>query len=227
MGLLNLPTELRIHIYSFLSDFSARRIEAVGTQVRITPPICRTSRQLRKEALPLYATACFTIDLDDCHHGVEDLLGLWLDALGVEALAQVQTLQLSRHWRITQPTRWQSHVGLYLRLHSRKGDWQCTAGTYPTVNDVRGMRSESVSLLLGLIRRKLKGPSGLKRSDIDFCATAIEIVASHPISALDTDQSEDGNRRRSVAWEQMEHRLVSLESADGAEHPARPSFTAR
>ncbi|KAK3717861.1 hypothetical protein LTR37_005633, partial [Vermiconidia calcicola] len=209
MGLLDLPPEIRLQIYDHLPDFSPGSNETVGQNVRLTPALCRTgSRVLREEALPLYAkTSSFIIQTDDNFNRV----GAWLQALAAgEALSKVQSLQLSRHWKIKQPSRWQGHVGFYVRVHLHDKTWQCTAGTYPFANDIRGMRLESVELLCSIVRQRLGQLGGLSRSDVEFIVEAMDIVASHPVSTFDSEQSEDGRRRRRDMYTTMERHLMAL-----------------
>ena len=216
MGLLDLPTELRMQIIEHLEDFWPGGHETIGPNVRLTPTICRVSRVLREEALPLYAkTSCFIIQTDDDLHVSNDRVQLWLQALGEEALAQVQSLQLSRHWKLKQPSRWQGHVGFYVRLQLVDKVWQCTAGTYPIANDMRGMRLESVDLLRHTVTKRLSrisalGGKGICRADVEFIVEAMNVVSSHPISTFDTEQSEAGRRRRREVWANMEQKLVAL-----------------
>ncbi|KAK3686320.1 hypothetical protein LTR37_019958, partial [Vermiconidia calcicola] len=209
MGLLDLPPEIRLQIYDYLPDFSPGRNETVGPNVRLTPALCRAgSRVLREEALPLYAkTSSFIIQTDDNFNRVD----AWLQALAAgDALSKVQSLQLSRHWKIKQPSRWQGHVGFYVRVHLHDKTWQCTAGTYPFANDTRGMRLESVELLCSIVRQRLGQLGGLSRSDVEFIVEAMDIVASHPVSTFDSEQSEDGRRRRRDMYTTMERHLMAL-----------------
>lgn len=226
MGLLDLPTELRIHIFSYLPDFHPGRTETVGPNVRITPAICRISRRLREEALPLYAkTASFSIQTDDDVHSPNSRMSIWLDALSPEALALVHSLQLSRHWQIQQPSRWQGHVGFYVRLQRLRTAWLLIAGTYPIANDVRGMRAESVELLRSVVERRGVGEKGLVRGDVEFVVAAMEIVAEHPVPAFDVEQSEEEGRRRKGVWRIMERGLAELGSGDVEDVSTRPFFT--
>ena len=84
---------------------------------------------------------------------------------------------------------------------------------------------ESTGLLRELIQRRLGGLRGLARNDVEFCVEAMDVVASHPISTFDLEQSEDGRRRRRLALEEMERVLLIVESAGGREVPPRPFFT--
>lgn len=212
MGLLELPTELRIHILEYLPELSYGRHETIGPYVRLTPAICRVSHTLRKEALPLYAkTSLFIIQTDD-----NNRVQVWLQALDDIALTKVENLQLSRHWQDKQPTRWQGHIGFYIRLQLIDGTWNCTAGTYPFANDMRGMRLESIDLLRHIVMQRLRPPSAwaemkrLTRSDVGFIIHAMDVVASHPISSFDTEQSEGGRQRRREIWATMERKLLAL-----------------
>ena len=229
MGLLDLPTELRIQILEHLPDLSYGRHETVGPNVRITPAICRVSRVLREDALPIYAkTSSFIIQTDDCLNVINNRVQVWLQALGDVALSHVENLQLSRHWKIPRPSRWQGHVGFYVRLQLVDGAWQCTTGTYPIVNDMRGMRLESVDLLRHTVVQRLSqlsgspGERGLSRADVECIVDAMDVVASHPISTFDTEQSEAGRRRRRGLWAEMEGQLFAL--GETAPNRDAPSF---
>ena len=146
MGILQLPPELRLQIFAYL--FRYGRQETVGPNVQLTPALCRANRIFRRESLPLYAkTSAFIIQTDDSLHTVNDRVNMWLDALGDEALSYVENLQLSRHWHLQVPTRFQGNIGFYVKLQLVDEAWKCVAGTYPIANDKRGMRSESVELL--------------------------------------------------------------------------------
>lgn len=219
MGLLELPVELRIEILEYLDELSYGRHETIGPNVRLTPAICRANRTLRQDALPLYAkTSFFIIQTDDDLDFANSRVQAWLQAMGDTALKQVENIQLSRHWKIKQPSRWQGHVGFYIRLQQCDNVWQCTTGTYPIANDIRGMRVESIDLLRSVILRRLNPPAaakeriGFTKSDVDFIVNAIDVVASHPISLFDTEQSEAGKQRRRMTWYSMEQKLLALDS---------------
>lgn len=137
MSLLDLPTELRLEILTYVPDFTLGRPETIGPNIRLTPPICRVNRILREEALSLYAkTGHFIIHADDNSHNPNKRVQLWLQALGDEAIGQVQNLQLSKHWKGGLPTRWQGHHGFYARIRLLGREWRCDAGTYPIANDL-------------------------------------------------------------------------------------------
>lgn len=233
MSLLSLPPELRIQILSHLPDhaaFSPSRTETVGPNIRLTPPISRVNRTLRRESLPLFAKhAAFIIQTDDDLQAPNGRLKIWLDAFGGEPLSKVQSLQLSRHWKIRQPARWQGHVGFYVRLQLYDRHWQCTVGTYPIANDIRGMRLESVELLGRIVSRRLERISstngkGLKVEDVWFVVSAMEVVASHPISTFDTEQSELGRQRRREGWCTMEAKLWALDEGTASASKSSKAF---
>ena len=221
MGLLDLPTELRLHIFEYLPDLQYGRHETIGPNVRIVPEICRVNRILRAETLPLYArTSAFIIHVDDNLGPSDDRVQIWLLALGEDYLCEVQSLQLSRHWELKRPSRWHGHIGFYVRLHVHEQHWKCAAGTYPIANDMRGMRRESVDLLQQIVTKRLKRvegreKKGLSKDDVLFVLEGMDIVASHPISSFDTEQSEAGRRRRRDIWSDMERKLSAM--ADDAE----------
>lgn len=218
MSLLTLPPELRIQIFEYLPDLSYGRQESIGPNVRLTPAICRTTRTLREEALPIYAkTSAFVIQTDDNLHTSNNRVKAWLDALGHECIPKVESLQLSRHWKIKQPSRWEGHIGFYVRLQLVDREWQCTSGTYPFANDMRGMRLESVDLLRHVVLQRLRksDPSsqqgrGMSRADVELIIQAMDVVASHPIPTFDTEQSEAGRRRRRETWTSMEKELLTV-----------------
>ncbi|CAK3838271.1 Hypothetical predicted protein [Lecanosticta acicola] len=258
MSLLGLPTELRLRIYEFLPELAPDRYETVTAYSKITPSICRVSRILRYETVPVFASGSqFAVQIDDAGDGWYDRLSCWLDALGPEAISRIRSLQISRHWCIPKPLRWQGHVGFYMRIEQRKpkkisskssvgssstssfrpewderfvrpmaeGRWDVTTGTYPVARDMRGMRLESVELLAEVIRHHLHVPTppsdalslshnidnpGLHRRDVEFLFKALEIVASHPITAYDIEQAESGRHRRLETWTNMENQLRAL-----------------
>lgn len=234
MGLLEIPTELRLHIFSYLPDLQYGRHEAIGPNVRLTPSVCRVNRLFRSETLPLYArTSAFIIHVDDNLEpsAAGTRVQVWLQALGAEGLSEVQSLQLSRHWQVGRPSRWHGHVGFYVRLHVQDSKWKVTAGTYPIANDVRGMRLESVDFLQQVVRQRLaqiegRERKGLDTGDVTFVLETMQIVASHPISSFDTEQSEDGKRRRREIWSDMERKLSAMAngSEDVCRSPVREKF---
>jgi hypothetical protein len=50
----------------------------------------------------------------------------------------------------------------------------------------------------------------LSKVDVLFVLETMDIVASHPISSFDTEQSEAGRRRRRDIWSDMETKLSAL-----------------
>lgn len=215
--LLGLPAELRISIYRKLPELIYGHVETVGPRSRLTPAISRVNQLLRRETLPLYAkTARFAIQTDD-----DDRLQVWLQALGEHGLANVESLQLSKHWRLTQPTRWEGHIGFYVQLSLLEKVWTCVVGTYPIVKDQRRRRMESADLLRAVIMRELLPRSirpdrkALSASNIDFIVEAMQIVARHPIPAIDHGQDSIGAEQPSgKVWHSMCCRLKALEASD-------------
>lgn len=224
MGILQLPTELRIQILEYLPDFAYGRNETIGPNVRLTPAICRVSQTLREEALPLYVkTSAFFIQTDEDLSN--DRVAVWLQALGKEALTQVQELQLSRHWKIKQPVRWQGHVGFYVRLKLYDRVWQCNVGTYPIANDTRGVRQESVVLLHDIIMRRMRllsasDEKGLSRLDVEFIAEAMNVVAFQAVSPFEVRQGETGRKRRGEILAHMKQELLALPTNGIEDGPA-------
>lgn len=192
MTLLGLPTELRLRIYDYLPDLQQDRYETVTAYSKLTPSICRTCRLLRRETLPVFAgNSLFAIQIDDAGDSWNKRLSTWLNALGPEAISRLRSVQISRHWSLPRPLRWQGHVGFYIRIEQRKpkkisskssvgstssfrpewnsrfvrpigeGSWNVTTGTYPIARDMRGMRLESVELLAEVIRHHLHVPTPL------------------------------------------------------------------
>lgn len=104
-------------------------------------------------------------------------------------------------------------------------------GTYPIANDVRGMRGESVELLRRIVESRLerverRSERGLEVEDVHFVVGAMDVVASHPISTFDTEQSEVGRQRRREGWHAMESKLWALdEEMENASKAAKPFFT--
>ncbi|KAK4569934.1 hypothetical protein LTR86_002904 [Recurvomyces mirabilis] len=223
MSLLGLPAELRNAIYQYLEELQPGRHETVAPNVKLTPRICRASRWLRQETLPLYGD-------EDCYPE-GDRISLWLETLG-DAIKHVRSFQISRHWNISQPTRYQGHVGFYLRMELIGHVWQMRGGTYPVVKDRSGMRMESVELLQYAVRENVLGflngreRQQLHQLDIRYIASAMDLVALHPISTFDLQQSEAGRQGRRRIWSNMEEALMALRSheATDIEAVARPQF---
>ncbi|KAK4501860.1 hypothetical protein PRZ48_007669 [Zasmidium cellare] len=251
MSLLSIPTELRLHIYTFLPDLQPTTHE-LRPNTKLTPSITRVCQTLRHEVLPIFASnTTFHIPLGAQPTSLR--LQTWLSALGPNSIPKIRSLTISRHWTIPQPLRWQRHVGFYVKIERRKprkftskssvnstssfrpewnerfvrplteGIWEVTAGTYPVARDIRGMRLESVELLAEVIRHRLHVPTplaqqssgnehdlGLNEADVNFVVSAMDAVASHPISTYDIDQAESARRRRHETWMEMEQQLRAL-----------------
>jgi len=220
---LLLPAEVRLRVYDFLPELASGRHEIVTLDTVLTPAICRVNKLLRRETLPLYAGNChFAIQIDGAQVRDGNVISAWLEQLEPSGLKSVTSVQLSCHWRVPQPTRWQGHVGFYVRLEVLDDRWQCTTGTYPIVNDMRGMRSESVELLKHILDQhvgevNVREDRVLLPADVEAVARAMEIVASHPISAFDTEQSETGRKRRREIWLGMEQDLLGLNTGRAAQ----------
>lgn len=253
MPLLDLPPELLIHILSFVpklhpdTGIETLNNVTIGHKYDLTPPICRVCHTVRREALPLYVkNSAFATYAD---YEVGHAVTAWLDALGSEGVRYVRSWQRSQVWRVERPERGQGHVGFYVKMvwvsersgadgeapsRTAKGtgeEWRCTTGTSPVVNDVRGMRLESVNLLRRVVEQRLRsrqlsrpsendlGGQGLRREDVEFVVQAMEIVAKHPIEAMDLEQSEQGRMARRREWESMEQELerLSKEREDGGD----------
>lgn len=257
MSLLGLPPELRLRIYDHLQDFdhAHRKNVTISSGGVLTPTLSRTNCLLRRETLPLYArSAHFALPLEErSAHGQarHDSIHVWLDALGETGIAKVQSLLLSQHWQITQPTRWQTHVGFYLRLEhatpvsddpAESAGWRCSTGTYPIANDMRGMRLESVELLqrhvmayLGAVHQE-RQPRGLEpaprarvisslaRSDLHFIMEAMRTVARHPISTYDLNQDQQGRQSRRGTFVKMEDELTELGRSYGLQSAQQGTF---
>jgi hypothetical protein len=219
-----------MQVFEYLPDFAPGRTETIGPNVRPTPAICRVCQMLREDALPLFARyATFIVQTDGDLDSPNNRLRLWLDAFEGKPLAQVQSLQLSRHWNIKQPARWQGHVGFYIRLQLRDQSWECTCGTYPIVNDIRGMRLECVDLIRQLITHKLGEKSSadersLSRKDLEFYVETMDVVATHPISTYDMEQTDSGRQRRRLVFREIEQRLSTIENQAWDESTSRTRF---
>ena len=77
------------------------------------------------------------------------------------------------------------------------------------------MRLESIDFLQQVVSKRLRQAQartkkGLSRADVLFVLDTMDIVASHPISSFDTEQSEAGRRRRRDIWSDMETKLTAL-----------------
>ncbi|KAK4543124.1 hypothetical protein LTR36_005901 [Oleoguttula mirabilis] len=216
MGLLDLPAELRLRIYDYLPELCPDRQGSVAPNFN-TPAVCRASRQLHNETLPIYAgNSHFEIEIDESMNDQASRMTSWLRALGPLGVGHVRSLQLNCHWDIRQPIRWQGHVGFYIRLVKANDAWQCTAGTYPFARDTRDMRLQSVELVQHVVKQEVLQPiatrdkQALRCSDVELAVAAMGIVASHPISTSDTEQGELGRTRRREIWLDMEGQLFAL-----------------
>jgi len=257
MSLLTIPPELRLRIYDYLQDFNQanRKNVTIDSGNALTPALSRSNCLLRRETLPLYAQAAhFAIPLQEKPaqpQSHRNPVNIWLDALGEVGVAKLQSLLLSQHWKITQPTRWQTHVGFYLRLeHSTPGSndasectgWKCSIGTYPIAKDIRGMRLESVELLQRHVMaclswaykerqssdaetaRKSNTALSLLREDLDFIMEAMRIIARHPISTYDLNQDQQGRQSRRGTFVKMENKLTELGKSYGLLDAQQGSF---
>ena len=257
MSLLSLPAELRLRIYDELPDFnhSIRQNVTISSGHALTPALSRTNRLIRRETLPLYArNSHFAIPLEEqsaLSRGFRTPLDVWLDGLGETGVSRLHILLLSQHWKITQPTRWQTHVGFYLRLEHGTPDsdvagqntgWKSSIGTYPIAKDIGGMRLESVELLQRHFvaylawacqkRRLDNGEPGsppnavlsLTLSDFTFIVEAMKIVARHPISTYDLDQDQQGRQSRRGTFVKMEGALRELGMSYGLPNPQQGTF---
>lgn len=217
MSLLDLPAELRLRIYDYLPELCSSR--PTVNSVHTTPAICRTSRQLHYETVPIYArNSRFLIQTDaSTSYGV-DRTTLWLRALGPCGIEHVRDLQLNCHWQIDKPNRWAGHVGFYVRLEKADHVWRCTTGTYPVSKDIRGMRQKSVELLrktvlqnvLNLVAAREK--QGLVASDVELILEAMQVVGSHslPASDMQLEHRDILSARSRSIWQDMDRRLLAL-----------------
>jgi len=90
------------------------------------------------------------------------------------------------------------------------------------------MRLESVDFLQQVVSKRLRHvqarkKKGLNRADVLFVLETMDIVASHPISSFDTEQSEAGRRRRRDIWTDMEAQLTALAKGKEEENDAMRS----
>ncbi|TKA31025.1 hypothetical protein B0A50_01993 [Salinomyces thailandicus] len=101
-----------------------------------------------------------------------------------------------------------------------EGAWTCTTGTYPIARDMRGMRLESVELLQRVIQhgalRSINLPEnkGLQFPDVAQIDSAMAVVACHPVSAFEIEQSYSSKVRRWETWSQMEQKLREIYTAE-------------
>nr|OQO18635.1 hypothetical protein B0A51_14367 [Rachicladosporium sp. CCFEE 5018] len=241
MSLIVLPPELRLQIYALLPEFRSSphasiRVTSSSTQI---PALCRTSRLLRQETLPLYAqSATFAIELTaglDPQRLVSQELHGWLNALGPYGLARLSRLNFSRHWELSRPSRGQHHVGFYVFLvrdlaglgaqASRR--WQMNVGTYPIVKDLSGMRLQSVQLLERSVIARLQREDALADASRELKLTAevhgqqdfTRADFEYVIAAMDViarhpfstfEPQEEAKQRQLVAFEKMREELAAL-----------------
>lgn len=92
------------------------------------------------------------------------------------------------------------------------------------------MRLESVELLRYVVRQNVlsrasqRENQALRASDIELIVSAMVIVANHPISAFDTEQSEAGKKKRRETWVNMEESLLGLHASDWLEQDGPKRF---
>ncbi|CAK1366198.1 hypothetical protein CB0940_09377 [Cercospora beticola] len=117
MSLLTLPAELRLRIYDYLPDLQPNRIETLTAYSNLTLAISRVNTLLRYETLIIFTSnSNFTIAMDDGPQFWLKRLTTWMNSLSPIPLSRVRSLQLSRHWNIPAPMRWQGHSGFYIRM---------------------------------------------------------------------------------------------------------------
>ncbi|CZT21989.1 uncharacterized protein RCC_07858 [Ramularia collo-cygni] len=228
MSLLALPAELRLRIYEYIPELLPNAHHNL-LPTQITPPISRTCTIFRRETLPLYATdSIFAICIDDSPEPWKRRIDSWISALGPE-ISRIRSLQISRHWNMLQPQRWQGRVGFYIRIdHLNRecrpskrdghnvvledGGLKVTTGTYPVVRDTRNMRSASIELLARVFRERLATSSsdrpGLTGDDVRFLVRAVEIVVSYKIPHS-IDVESDRERSQEILQD-MENTLRVL-----------------
>ncbi|KAK3724910.1 hypothetical protein LTR37_000958 [Vermiconidia calcicola] len=94
VGFLDLPAELRNYVYELAMASRAVTINYFREECRdfevlvMQPPITRTSRQIREEALPLYYQR--TTSYMDTTRSGRCNMGKWLHAIGSENRPQLQ-----------------------------------------------------------------------------------------------------------------------------------------
>lgn len=155
-----------------MPDFQANRTEHITATSQLTPSICRVNTLLRRETMCIYAAhANFIISMDEGASFWPNRVASWLNALGPELLTRIRSIQLSRHWAIPSPLRYQGHVGFYIKVDLTKTcppfselAWEnsvdvahhfrnlgepelhecVTGGTYPRARDSRHFRYHSL-----------------------------------------------------------------------------------
>lgn len=126
-----------------MPDFQANRTEHITATSQLTPSICRVNTLLRRETLCIYAAhANFIISMDEGASFWPNRVASWLNALGPELLTRIRSIQLSRHWAIPSPLRYQGHVGFYIKVDLTKTRppfsglaWQYPPNQQPTSGD--------------------------------------------------------------------------------------------
>ena len=225
MALLALPAELRLRIYSYVEDLKHGREEEVALACPLTPAICRTNLQLRRETIVTFAENAYfivAVGAFNARRNPRLRLQIWLNALGDGGLARVRSVQFDRNWDLPLPERWQGHVGFYVRLEKHDGLWQCSTGTCPMARDSRAMRQESAELLRRVIYRRLQQPRPapedvLTRCDAELIFDAMNMVAMNPLPTYDIDQTEAGRQRRRQTWMDIERKLLALAHGGSAD----------
>lgn len=112
-------------IYDYLPELQPRHQSNLSSfSLSLTPSISRTCSLLRHETLPIYACSTnFAFTLDSSSRVWTKRLSPWLKTLSPcshknNNLARIGSLYLSQHWQIHSPTRWQGHVGFYVKLEA-------------------------------------------------------------------------------------------------------------
>lgn len=117
MSLLSLPVELRLRIYDYLPELLPNFHHNILPHNQLTPAISRVNTIIRRETLPIYATnSVFAVCIDNSPEFWKRRIDSWLAALGQPAISRIRSLQISRHWIMLQPQRWQGHAGFYVRI---------------------------------------------------------------------------------------------------------------
>lgn len=81
------------------------------------------------------------------------------------------------------------------------------------------MRCETIALLRSIVLRRFNKessasqPNALTKEHVEFVVAAMDIVASHPVSPFDVEQSDTGKVRRRETFGAMEGKLLALQAA--------------
>ncbi|PPJ50444.1 hypothetical protein CBER1_05543 [Cercospora berteroae] len=214
MSLLTLPAELRLRIYDYLPDLQPNRIETLTAYSKLTPAISRVNTLLRHETLGIFtSSSSFTIAMDDGHHFWLKRLTIWMNSLSPTPLSRVRSLQLSRHWNLPAPMRWQGHSGFYVRAERPKSKRASKTFTISTSSSTDSFPSAWSNRFVKPVREAegswtvtagtypvSKDLQNMRLESVELLAKVIRQYFAATWHYSDADEEEVGLRREDVLF---------------------------